>query len=187
MIIILSAPSGGGKTSISKRLVNDNKNIMLSISVTTRKPRIHEKNNVDYYFKTIEEFQKLQEANELIEYAEVYGNLYGTPRKNVQNILDTGYDMIFNIDYQGATQIKQNIDQKVVSIFITPPSIKILKERLQIRDQTDYCDLVNRFDNIYEIISQAKNYDYIVENDIFENAVHQIQSIITKEQHNTIK
>ena len=181
MIVILSAPSGGGKTSISKRILDDNENIMLSISVTTRNPRPDEKEAIDYFFKTTEEFQKLKNADEFLEYAEVYGNLYGTPKKYVNEVLANGNDVLFDIDHQGAQQIKQKLSDQVVSIFIVPPSIAELRVRLESRGQDSDDDIEKRLKLAAEVISHSNNYDYVVVNDDFEQAVKEIQKIIKKE------
>ena len=181
MIVILSAPSGGGKTSISKRILDDDENIMLSISVTTRNPRPDEKEAIDYFFKTTEEFQKLKNADEFLEYAEVYGNLYGTPKKYVNEVLANGNDVLFDIDHQGAQQIKQKLSDQVVSIFIVPPSIEELRVRLESRGQDSDDDIEKRLKLAAEVISHSNNYDYVVVNDNFEQAVKEIQKIIKKE------
>lgn len=181
MIVILSAPSGGGKTSISKMILNDNKNIILSVSVTTRKPRPNEKEGIDYYFKTIEEFQELKNTDAFLEYAEVYGNFYGTPKNHVNEMLENGYSVLFDIDHQGARQIKQNLSSKVVSIFIVPPSLEILKKRLETRGQDSNYDIEKRLQVAAEVMSHADHYDYVVINDDFEKAVKEIQEIINTE------
>lgn len=181
MIIILSAPSGGGKTSISKKILDDDKNIMLSVSVTTRNPRPDEKEATDYFFKTVEEFQKLKNAKEFLEYAEVYGNFYGTPKKYVNEMLENGYDVLFDIDHQGAQQIKEKLSDQVVSIFIVPPSIESLRERLKARGQDSDDDIEKRLKLAAEVISHSDNYDYVVVNDNFEQAVNEIKEIIKKE------
>lgn len=181
MILILSAPSGGGKTSISRMILNNNKNIILSVSVTTRKPRPNEKEGVDYYFKTVEEFQQLKKTNEFLEHAEVYGNFYGTPKKYVNEMLENGYSVLFDIDHQGARQIKQNLNGSVVSIFIVPPSLEVLKQRLIARGQDSDYDIEKRLEVAAEVMSHADHYDYVVINDNFEKTVKEIQEIIKSE------
>ncbi len=181
MIIILSAPSGGGKTSISKMILNNNKNIILSVSVTTRKPRPNEQEGIDYYFKTIEEFQELKNSDEFLEHAEVYGNFYGTPKKHVNEMLENGYSVLFDIDHQGARQIKQNLNGSVVSIFIIPPSLEILRQRLENRGQDSNYEIEKRLQVAAEVMSHADHYDYVIINDNFEKAVKEIQEIIKAE------
>ncbi|MEM6339323.1 MAG: guanylate kinase [Pseudomonadota bacterium] len=181
MIVILSAPSGGGKTSISKKILDEDKNIKLSISVTTRNPRSDEKEAIDYFFKTIAEFQELKNTDEFVEYAEVYGNFYGTPKKYVNEMLAKGHDVLFDIDHQGAQQIKQKLLDQVVSIFIVPPSIEALRDRLESRGQDSDDDIEKRLKLAEEVISHSDNYDYVVVNDNFDQAVKEIQEIIKKE------
>ena len=181
MIVILSAPSGGGKTSISKKILDNDKNIKLSISATTRNPRPDEKEAVDYFFKSITEFQKLKKSDEFLEYAEVYGNFYGTPKKYVNEMLAKGYNILFDIDHQGAQQIKQKLSDQVVSIFIIPPSIEALRDRLEHRRQDSNDDIEKRLKLAEQVISHSDNYDYVIVNDNFEQAVREVQKIIKKE------
>ena len=182
MIVILSAPSGGGKTSISNKILEDDANIVLSVSVTTRAPRSDEKEAVHYYFKTIEEFQELKSADEFLEYAEVYGNFYGTPNQYVTRELQNGNDVLFDIDHQGAQQIKQKLNDQVVSIFIVPPSLDCLRERLESRGQDSKESIEKRLKMASEVMSHADDYDYIVVNDDFNEAVMRIQEIIQQER-----
>lgn len=186
--IILSSPSGGGKTSISREILASHKNIKISVSITTRKPRSNEKEAIDYYFKSVDDFQELKNTHALLEYAEVYGNFYGTQREYVYNILMNGYDVLFNIDHKGAEQIKKRMSNQgieVVSIFILPPSIKVIKERLRSRGQDSSITIHKRLKVINEILSHSNTYDYVVINDNFEKAVSEITEIIkTYKQHN---
>ncbi len=182
MIVILSAPSGGGKTSISNKILDDDANIMLSVSVTTRDPRPDEKESVHYYFRTIEEFKELKANHEFLEYAEVYENFYGTPKKYVNEMLQSGLDVLFDIDHQGAQQIKQKLTDQVVSIFIVPPSIECLRERLESRGQDSKKDIEKRLQQAAEVMSYADIYDYIVVNDDFDEAVLNIKEIIKQER-----
>jgi guanylate kinase len=183
MIIILSAPSGGGKTSISKKILDDEK-IVLSISVTTRSPRYTEQEAVDYFFKTSGEFQELQALGEFIESAEIYGNFYGTPKIYVNQILSVGKDILFDIDYQGAEQIRRELSDQVVSIFVKPPSIECLRERLELRGQDSSETIDKRLKLATKEISHADSYDYIVVNDNFEDVVENIRMIIKQERIN---
>lgn len=179
--IILSSPSGGGKTSISKQILAKHRNIKLSVSVTTRDPRPGEKEAIDYYYKNVNDFQKLKSTDALLESAEVYGNLYGTQKKYVSNILESGCNVLFNIDHSGAQQIKKKLtDQKVkvISIFILPPSIEIIKERLQSRGQDTNLTISKRLTVVNKTLSYASSYDYVVVNDNFEEAVAQVSKII---------
>jgi len=182
MIVILSAPSGGGKTSISNKILEDDANMVLSISVTTRKPRSDEKEAVHYYFKTIEEFQELKANDEFLEYAKVYGNFYGTPNQYVARELQNSNDVLFDIDHQGAQQIKQKLNDQVVSIFIVPPSLDCLRERLESRGQDSRESIEKRLKMASEVMSYADDYDYTVVNDDFNEAVVRIQKIIQQER-----
>jgi guanylate kinase len=181
MIVILSAPSGGGKTSISKRILDDKK-IVLSVSATTRNPRPGEQEAVHYFFKTIEEFRAMQSQDAFLETAKIYGNFYGTPRIYVDEMLENGKDVLFDIDHQGAEQIRKKLSSQVVSIFIVPPSIKSLRERLEQRGQDSAETIEARLKLAKNEISMADNYDYIVVNDDFEKAVENIQMIIKQER-----
>ena len=129
-IIVLSSPSGAGKTTLVKKLAK-NKNFKISVSYTTRVPRISENNGEDYYFVSKNDFKKLIENNELLEYANVFNNFYGSSKKRVFNILDNGDSVLFDIDWQGTNQIKEkNLEYKILTIFILPPSKEILLNRL---------------------------------------------------------
>jgi len=181
MIVILSAPSGGGKTSISKKILDDEK-IVLSISVTTRLPRPAEQEAVDYFFKTVGEFQELQALGEFIESTEIYSNLYGTPKIYVNQMLAVGKDVLFDIDHQGAEQIKRKLYNQVVSIFITPPSIQCLRERLESRGQDSSEIIDKRLKLAKSEISHADSYDYVIVNDNFDDSVENIKIIIEQER-----
>jgi guanylate kinase len=182
MMIILSAPSGGGKTSIAKKLLEQDNNLSLSISVTTRKARPGEQEGVHYFFKTRAVFDQMKKQGEFLEQAEIYGNFYGTPAQSVQNILSEGKDVLFDIDHQGADQIIKTAKVPVLSIFIMPPNINVLATRLKARLQ-DNIDVINkRLRLAEEEMSYAKNYDYLVVNDDFDTAVKEIQHIFLKER-----
>ena len=182
MIVILSSPSGGGKTSISKKILDNDKNIVLSVSATTRKPRADEQESVDYFFKTIDEFHQLKDSDEFIESAEVYGNFYGTPKEYIYRMLENGKDVLFDIDHQGAKQIKQKLSNQVVSIFIVPPSLEVLRKRLENRGQDNLGDIEKRLKLAEEVISHADKYDYVVVNDQFKQAVLEVEEIIKQER-----
>ena len=182
MMIILSAPSGGGKTSIAKKLLEQDNNLSLSISATTRKARPGEQEGVHYFFKTRAVFDQMKKQGEFLEQVEIYGNFYGTPAQSVQNILSEGKDVLFDIDHQGADQIIKTAKAPVLSIFIMPPNINVLATRLKARLQ-DNIDVINkRLRLAEEEMSYAKNYDYIVVNDDFDKAVKEIQHIFLKER-----
>lgn len=181
MMVILSSPSGGGKTSIAKRLLELDKNLWLSISATTRTPRVSEVEGVDYFFKSKDAFHQMLHSDQFLEHATVYGNLYGTPRKYVEDYLGQGFNVLFDVDSQGAYQIMKKAKTKVVSIFILPPNIDELKRRLQLRSQDSKETIAERLAIAEGEMKNAKNYNYVVVNDSFEKAVLEIQEIIESE------
>lgn len=182
IIIILSSPSGGGKSSVAQSLLMRNPNLVLSVSATTRKPRPKDVDGINYFFKRKKEFKALIHAGEFIEYAEIYGNLYGTPRKYVEEQLKAGFDVLFDIDCQGMHKIKEKMSYRAVSIFTFPPSLEILRQRIEKRATDDVESINLRMKLAEKEIDQAKNYDYIVINDKFEKTVEEIESIITNER-----
>lgn len=182
-LIIISGPSGSGKSTIRENIIKTNKNIWYSISMTTRKPRINEKNNVDYYFVTKEEFKKQIKNNNFYEYAEVYKDIYyGTPKTKVLEMLNKGYDVILEIDVEGALNIKKQ-DKNAILIFIMPPSIKELQKRLETRHTDTKDKIKERIDKALYEISFKDKYDYIVLNDNIENATNKINEIIKHEKN----
>ena len=181
-LIVLSSPSGAGKTSISKQLVKNDKKIALSISCTTRTIRKGEKNKKDYFFLNKDEFNKMIDKNKLLEYANVFGNYYGTLKKEVLALTNKNKDVLFDIDWQGFQQLKQN-EFDVVGIFILPPSKKELARRLDNRGRDTKKEVVNRMKLAQSEISHFLEYDYIVVNEKLEESVKNILSIIESERH----
>ena len=183
-MIILSSPSGAGKTTLVK-LLSEKKNFFVSISHTTRTPRSNEKEGIDYFFIEKKRFQKLIEENEFLEFAEVFGNYYGTSKENIIKKLNDGHNVIFDIDWQGTEQIiKKNLDFKVVTIFILPPSKKVLKERLSNRDMKDKLIVEERMKQFDKDILHWKNYNYVVINDDLKNCFKKIENILDSELNN---
>lgn len=182
MIIILSSPSGGGKTSIAKALLDLDQNLSLSISATTRPARINEIEGKDYFFKTEKEFKILEQAAGFLETAKVYGNYYGTPKKYIDQLIEQDKDILFDIDHQGARQIKDKLPKLVLSIFILPPSIALLRERLNKRGQDSQAEIDHRILLAEEAISYANEYDYVVTNNQLDQAVNEITTIINQER-----
>ena len=183
LIIILSAPSGGGKTSIAKKLLEQDNKLSLSISVTTRGPRPGEVDGVHYLFKAQPEFNQMLESDQFLEWAEIYGNFYGTPSRAVEDKLSKDMDVLFDIDSQGACQIMEKAHNPVMSIFITPPDLSVLEARLKSRGQDSQEIIDQRLKLAQKEISYAKHYDYVVVNDDFDRAVKEIQNIIEKERN----
>lgn len=181
-LVVISGPSGAGKGTVCKELVSRNENIKLSISMTTRNPRIGEVDGINYYFVTKEEFEKRIKENKFLEYAIVHnGNYYGTPKDKVDELLKQGQDVILEIDIQGALAIN-NLIPEAVFIFIMPPSMKILKERLIKRNTETKEQIVERFTKAYLEINEISKYNYVVINDEVENAVKKIEAILLSEK-----
>lgn len=182
IVIILSSPSGAGKSSIAEKLLELDKNITLSVSATTRKPRSKEKDKVHYFFHTENEFQKMIDNDELLEHAKIYGNLYGTPKFYVQEILKQGKDVLFDVNSEGAYAISDNIKEKVLSIFIMPPNIETLKSRITGRAEDDQETINERLSLAKEEMKHAANYDHVVINDDLEIATKEVWDLIANER-----
>tara|TARA_A100000164_G_C21627301_1_gene639449 strand:+ start:19 stop:651 length:633 start_codon:yes stop_codon:yes gene_type:complete len=186
-MVILSSPSGAGKTTLVN-LLSKQDNFKVSISHTTRKPRPNEIPNKDYYFVNDEEFKRLIKNEELLEYAKVFNNFYGTTRTPVIDNLNKGNDVLFDIDWQGADQIKnKNLDYKLITFFILPPSKKILFERLSSRDMKDKLIVEERMQQFERDVLHWINYDYVVINDDLDNCYSKIKNLITAEINNGSK
>ena len=183
LFIILSSPSGAGKTTLAKKLLKNNKNIELSISYTTRKKRPLEKNNKDYNFVSEEEFEKLKKKKYFIEWAKVFNNYYGTSLIKVKKINNKGKDVLFDIDWQGSRKIKKKLGKDVVSIFILPPSKKELIKRLKKRAQ-DPDHIVKQRLSFYKMeLSHWKDYKYVLINKNLSDTVKKIKNIIEAERY----
>lgn len=176
-LYIISAPSGAGKTSLVRQLLTELDNLVVSVSHTTRKMRSGEIEGKDYFFITPTEFNALLASNALLEYAQVFGNFYGTSKTSVNQKLDEGFDVILEIDWQGAQQIKKLCPEST-SIFILPPSTAILEQRLQNRGQDDLDVIARRMREAVAEISHYREFDYIVVNDDFDIALIELKSII---------
>lgn len=174
MLIIISAPSGCGKTSIIKKLLANSAKAKLSISATTRPKRGTEKDQIDYYFTTKEQFKKLN----LLEQAEIYGNYYGTPRELVEKELQQGFDVYFDIDYQGAKQIKEAVNYKIISFFILPPTMQELRSRIEARGEDSKETIEKRLKQAENEIRQKDWYDHILVNDELDRVVKEIENVI---------
>lgn len=181
LIIILSSPSGAGKSSLAKALLEIDNNLRLSISATTRKPRPNEQDGVNYYFKTKVEFEELVKQNQFLEHAKIYNYYYGTPKKHVENLLNQGLDVLFDIDWQGARSIKQNA-VNAISIFILPPNLEILEQRLRNRAADNEEAIQLRMASAQAEISHSNEYDHIITNDDFNDTLQQIHAIILQER-----
>lgn len=188
LMIIISSPSGCGKTTIVKALLEDNElNLYNSISATTRLPRKDEENTVDYYFLNEIEFEKKINENYFLEYAKVFGKYYGTPKDAVEKEIKNGRDVIFDIDWQGAIQLKNQLPHSTITIFILPPSIKELYKRLRKRDANNLSDIKNRMNKAKDEISQYHNYEYVIINDDLNDSIQKVKSIIKAEKSKRIR
>ncbi len=187
VMIILSSPSGAGKTSLVN-LLSKLDNFEISISHTTRKPRLNETPNKDYYFINEQEFNRLINNEEFLEYAKVFNNLYGTTRTQVINFLNSGKNVLFDIDWQGADQIKnKKLDYKLITFFILPPSKEILFKRLSNRDMKDKLIVDERMKQFEHDILHWINYDYVVINDDLEKCYLKIKNLIEAELNDESK
>ena len=186
-MIILSSPSGAGKTTLVN-LLSKNETFEVSISHTTRKPRLNEATNKDYYFVNEKEFKRLIKNQEFLEYAKVFDNFYGSTRTPVINNLNNGKNVLFDIDWQGADQIKnQKLDYKLITFFILPPSKKVLYERLSNRDMKDKLIVEERMKQFDRDVLHWINYDYVVINNNLEDCYKKIRNLINAEIHNGSK
>lgn len=181
LLIVVSGPSGAGKDTICQKLIKENSNIWMSVSMTTRKPRPPEKDGVDYFFVSSEEFENKINDNTFLEYASYNDNYYGTPKDKVEEKLNEGKDVILVIDINGAINIKKIIPSALF-IFIMPPDMETLKNRLIGRKTESKDKVVQRFITAYNEVNNYKKYNYVVVNDKVEDAVNKVKSIIQSEK-----
>jgi guanylate kinase len=181
LILILSSPSGAGKTTLTRSLVQDQAGV-LSISVTTRLKRPSEIEGRHYHFIDVEEFMAMRDRDELLEWAEVHGNFYGTPRKLVERTLSSGQDMIFDIDYQGTRQVRQKLPEDVVTVFILPPSFKELKARLERRAEDSPEIIAKRLTNARVEMERWVEYDYVIVNEDLGRSYDSLKAIQAAER-----
>lgn len=182
LMLVLSSPSGAGKTTLTRMLTRDDPDVELSVSWTTRPPREGEINGVHYTFVTKDQFRAERADNGFLEWAEVHGNLYGSPRGPIFEALEAGRDVLFDIDWQGAQQLTTSAEADVVKVFILPPSMRQLRSRLETRAQ-DAADVIRRrLANAYSEISRWDGYDYVLVNEDLDDAYAKLRAIVAAER-----
>lgn len=182
LMLVLSSPSGAGKTSISRRLLQEERRLAMSVSVTTRSPRPGEVDGRDYHFIDLPRFEEMVKADELLEHARVFGNCYGTPRAAVEAALSAGNDILFDVDWQGTQQLNEKVPQDVVSVFILPPSQEELERRLRSRAQDSEEVVIGRMRKAADEISHWSEYDYVIVNEDLERSVADVRAILRSER-----
>ncbi len=183
MLIILSSPSGAGKSTLSRRLIAEDGEIDFSVSATTRAPRPAEMEGREYFFKTREQFEQMVSDGQMLEYATVFGNLYGSPLASVEKALTEGKDILFDVDWQGGQQIRTSaLGKDVLSIFILPPSLAELERRLRSRAQDDPKEIEHRMNESRSELSHWAEYDFVVINDDLETCFQELVTIVRAER-----
>lgn len=178
VMLVIASPSGAGKSSISRALFAHDRNIELSVSVTTRQRRTDEIDGTHYHFIDVPQFEKMRDDGDLLEWAEVHGNFYATPRKLVEERLSAGKDILFDIDYQGTLQLYENCRQDMVTVFILPPSIAELRSRLVRRAQDSEETIERRLRNARVEMAHYNEYDFVLVNEDLERSVEQVRAIL---------
>jgi guanylate kinase len=181
-MLVISSPSGAGKSTIARTLMDRDQQISLSVSVTTRQRRQSEIEGVHYHFVSQREFERLRDSDSLLEWAQVHGNYYGTPREAVETAMGEGRDMLFDIDWQGAQQLQEKMSADVVSIFILPPTMAELQSRLHRRAEDTEEVIQTRLNNSRSEIKHWREYDYVIVNDDLNSAFDAVQSIVKAER-----
>lgn len=182
LMLVLSSPSGAGKSTIARNLLESDNQFELSVSVTTRPRRGSEIDGRHYHFRSRREFEILRDNDELLEWAEVHGNFYATPRGPAEKAMAEGRDMLFDIDWQGAQQLREKMRGDIVSIFILPPSMRELKDRLKRRAEDQEAVIETRLKNARDEIEHWTEYDFVVVNDDLDRAFTEVVSIVTAER-----
>jgi guanylate kinase len=181
-MLVLSSPSGAGKSTIARNLLESDSSLELSVSVTTRPRRASEIDGVHYHFVSRREFERLRDSDALLEWAEVHGNFYGTPREAAESAMAAGRDMLFDIDWQGAVQLNEKMRADIVSVFILPPSMHELKARLKRRAEDSDANIEMRLKNARIEIEHWREYDYVVINEDLDRAFAAVRAIATAER-----
>ena len=176
--LVIAAPSGAGKTSITRALLDIEPNLALSVSVTTRAPRVHEREGVHYFFRSQSEFDAMRTRGDLLESATVFGRSYGTPRAPVEAALKAGRDIVFDIDWQGFRQLQASMPGDVVGLFILPPSLQVLEERLRGRGSDSAADITHRMAQARAEMRHAPEFDHVLVNTHFDHAVAETRAVL---------
>lgn len=182
LMLVLSSPSGAGKSTIARNLLGSDPTLELSVSVTTRPRRGSEINGKHYHFVSVAEFHRLRDSDALLEWAEVHGNFYGTPREPAEIAMRDGRDMLFDIDWQGAVQLSEKMRADIVSIFILPPSMRELRSRLKRRAEDTDAAIEMRLRNARLELEHWREYDYVVLNEDLDQAFGAVEAIVTAER-----
>ena len=182
IMLVLSSPSGAGKSTIARALLKEDPDITLSVSVTTRERRPSEIDGVHYQFVSKQEFQQMRDGGALAEWAEVHGNFYGTLHRAIETALATGSDMLFDIDWQGAQQLREKMSADLVEIFILPPSMEELHSRLKRRAEDSDDVIAKRLQNAHDEITKWSDYDYVIVNDDLDRAYSAVKAIVMAER-----
>jgi guanylate kinase len=182
LMLVLSSPSGAGKSTIARNLLESDPSLEISVSVTTRQKRPSEIAGRHYHFISVREFERLRDSDALLEWAEVHGNFYGTPREPVEAAMADGRDMLFDIDWQGARQLQEKMKADVVAIFVLPPTMTELQSRLHRRAEDTEDVIRTRLANSRAEIEHWREYDYVLVNDDLDTAFHSVSSIIGAER-----
>ncbi|HXD44665.1 MAG TPA: guanylate kinase [Pseudolabrys sp.] len=187
IMLVVSSPSGAGKTTLTRNLLREEENVSLSVSVTTRARRGSEIDGVHYNFVSKRHFEAMRDGGELLEWAEVHGNYYGTPREPVERALSEGRDVLFDIDWQGTRQLLDKMRDDVVTVFVLPPSADELKARLERRAEDSQAIITQRLQNALEEISHWREYDYILVNRDLDKSFARLRAILTGERLKRVK
>lgn len=182
LLLVLSSPSGAGKTSLARALLDEDKGIELSVSVTTRASRPGEQDGRDYYFVEQSEFVEMRDSGNLLEWAKVFGNFYGTPRQPVEDALAKGRDLLFDIDWQGTQQLRERMAGDLVRVFILPPTVKSLEDRLRSRAQDAPDVVAKRMSQAWSEISHWPEYDYVIINSDLKESIAGLRAILIAER-----
>ena len=180
LMLVLSSPSGAGKTTLSKKIQQSDNSFEISVSHTTRNPRVNEVDGVDYHFVTKEEFKKLMNQGLFYEHAEIFGNFYGTSKSAINKITNNNHNVLFDIDWQGSQQLSKFKELNLIKVFILPPSKEELEKRLIARNQDDKEAIKRRMLAYTKDIAHKKDYDYVLINDNVENCFNELKKIISK-------